>query len=59
MNTNHVIDSWIAELRLAPRRRRRREKQRAVAEPGAKRRKAPKDTSPRIPTFAIQAAGER
>jgi hypothetical protein len=58
MNTNHVIDSWIAELNLAPRRRRRREKERAVVQPGAKRRKGPKDRYPRIPALAIQAATE-
>ena len=58
MNTNHVIDSWIAELNLAPRRRRRREQERTVARPSAKRRKAPKDRYPRIPALAIRAATE-
>jgi hypothetical protein len=66
MNQNHVIDSWIAELRLAPRRLRRRQQEGAVAvaatEAGARRKKAPPRDGygyPSIPAVAIQAATER
>jgi hypothetical protein len=63
MNQNHVIDSWIAELRLAPRRLRRRQKEGAVtaarAADAGVRRKAARDGYPSIPAIAIQAATER
>jgi hypothetical protein len=60
MNTNHVIDSWIAELKLAPRRLRRRENERAAARPaGAGQRRLQRGPFPPIPAVAIEAAGER
>jgi hypothetical protein len=61
MNPNHVIDSWIAELRLAPRRRRRRQTEDAVTAAADQRRagrKAYKDGYPSIPAIAIQAAAK-
>jgi hypothetical protein len=56
MNSNHVIDSWIAELRLAPRRRRRRQERAVVGE--GRRRIAPRERYPSLPAVAIRTAAD-
>jgi hypothetical protein len=61
MNTKTVIDSWIAEQRLAPRRRRQRQQAEAVAGTQESRigRNPQRESRPSVPAIRIQASATR